>query len=487
MQNELLSMFKAITPDNIKNLPIISDSMEIFIELLEQYSPISLNIKTSLSEDTTPKIEEELPKVYLYDYYSMIENLRNNKTIVNKFKKWNEALNPNIYPIGLPIISDRLFIDYFIIGQEGGVLHDNDEPDDEIKWNINPLSGKLDVLKQNILQNKAENYYINRKFKESKGLKKSIQFIYDIVNEHIVNPDERRALEINETGRPFEFSIISGSMDKDIYKQSVAYLAHPLGFTYEYIYISELRFSDDYGLRKIYNVRMLEVRCLSGNVEKYIKNVIYIEEKTNYLKIVFSDGSYLLQENDRVRYFDKDDFLIKMYSADKHCSIFIDYNIEYSTSLTDYTKFDLTRNFEPDIIPEVLDDMKFRETLEFKKNFIIGLSVIGEDYISNDNDVFSTILLEEFFESSEYTSFIDNTGEILDDSSFSALLRFKRNFVIGASIVGDVGVEQDLISNDTDAVEPNLITDVLVVNKNNTGDEIYNITDLNEDFSIEVY
>ena len=85
------------------------------------------------------------------------------------------------------------------------------------------------------------------------------------MNEHIVNPDEKSPLKITETGNPFEFDIISGSIDRDIYKQSVAYLSHPLGFTYTYRYISELRFKDDYGLRKVYNVRMLEVRCLNGN------------------------------------------------------------------------------------------------------------------------------------------------------------------------------------------------------------------------------
>ena len=304
MNNELLAIFKAITPDNIKDNKLISDSMKIFIELLSEHSFISKDIKLALSQHTTDSIEEELPKIYLNDYYDMIENLKTNKNVVNKFKKWNDALRPNIYPKGMPIIGDKLLINYFMIGQEGSPLADpEDAAKDDEKWNISPISGKLDLLAQNILKNTPENYYINRKFKESKGLKKSIQFIYDIVNEYMTSADEKQPLVFNETGRPFEIELISGSLDKNIYEESVAYLAHPLGFTFNYVYVSELNFVDDFSLSKYYNIKMLEVRCLNGNIEKYNKEVIFIEDRINYLKIMFIDETYLLQENDVVKYF----------------------------------------------------------------------------------------------------------------------------------------------------------------------------------------
>ena len=58
MQNNLLSIFNAITPDNIKNIPIIEDSMRIFIELLQENSPISSDIKLAVSEKTNSSISE---------------------------------------------------------------------------------------------------------------------------------------------------------------------------------------------------------------------------------------------------------------------------------------------------------------------------------------------------------------------------------------------------------------------------------------------
>lgn len=387
MKNELFAIFKAITPDNIKNIPLIEDSMEIFIELLSENSYISSDIKRSLSERTTDTISDELSKIYLCDYYSMIENLRTNKTIVNKFRKWNEVLRPNLYPVGMPIISDKLIINYFTIGEEGSPLVEEGSNGD-VEFNISPLSDKLDKLSKNILKNTPENYFINRKFKESKGLKKSIQFIYDIMNEYMVSEDERKPLEFNETGTPFEIELISGSIDKDLYEESVAYLAHPLGFTYNYIYKSELTFVDDYSLQKSYKINTLEVRCLNDNVEYYTNPVIFIEEYTNYLKIIFLDGTYLLQQNDIVKYCNSNDTIIKAYPAEIQCSIYLDYEIIYETKLTDEIKFkETSKSYDDELL---IEDEEYSSTsVKFEKtNFIIGITYIGDELISSDTDFF---------------------------------------------------------------------------------------------------
>ena len=399
MNNELLAIFKAITPDNIKDNKLISDSMKIFIELLSEHSFISKDIKLALSEHTTDSIEEELPKIYLNDYYDMIENLKTNKNVVNKFKKWNDALRPNIYPKGMPIIGDKLLINYFMIGQEGSPLADpEDAAKDDEKWNISPISGKLDLLAHNILKNTPENYYINRKFKESKGLKKSIQFIYDIVNEYMTSADEKQPLVFNETGRPFEIELISGSMDKNIYEESVAYLAHPLGFTFNYVYVSQLTFVDDFSLSKYYNIKMLEVRCLNGNVEKYNKEVTFVEDRFNYLKIVFIDGTYLLQENDVVKYFNPNGTLIKFYPPEFHCSIFLDYEIIYTTKIRDELRFKATTGGLEDTF-NISDGSKFRIVYNPKNNFIIGISIIGNSIISDDSEQYESVKTKEIFQS----------------------------------------------------------------------------------------
>lgn len=405
MQNKLLSIFNAITPDNIKNIKVIQDSMKIFIELLEQYSFTSIDIKDVLSENTTTLISDELVKIYLYDYYSMLQNIKSNKNILNKFKKWNETLNPSIYPIGMPYIGNQLYINFFTIGEPGGVLTEDDPNSNDI--GLDPFSGKIDILQKSLLKHTPENYYINRKFKESKGLKKSINFIYDIMNEHLTDIDERRPLEITETGNPFELNL-KGSVDKDIYVESVGYLAHPLGFVYNYIYSTELVFSDNFFVQPYYDNVVLEVRCLYGNSEAYNNEIYYIVQKENYLKIVFKDLTYLLEENDVVKYFDENDNLIKIYPSENHCSIYLRYDLKYKTIISDAFKIEIIGNEseQANIIDTFEDHASFYDIEEFDFGFVIdeNMEPIGTKIIRADTDV------SEIVDSSEVYS-IDTISE----------------------------------------------------------------------------
>lgn len=332
MQNKLLSIFNAITPDNIKDIKVISDSMNIFIELLSELSPISTDIHIALSEKTTESISEELPKIYLYDYYSMIQNLKTNKNIIKKFRDWNAILNPGLYPVGLPYIGESLFINFFIIGQDGSILSlDND--DDEGNININPLSKKLAMLQHNILQNNAENYYINRLFKQSKGLVKSINFIYDIINEYLVNPDERLKLSLQETSNPFEF-VISGSVDKDIYEQSVAYLSHPAGFIFTYDYISSLNIEEDYTFADKYTINTLSV-SKNSTVVNFTDEVIFIKETNNSIKIVFKNNYYLLKDESTIKHYNSSDELITAWDVTDGWILNLDYTFTLEEVFTD--------------------------------------------------------------------------------------------------------------------------------------------------------
>ncbi len=433
MQKNLLSIFNAITPDNIKDIPIIAESMQIFIELLEEYGKVSIDIKEALSENTTDAISEELVKIYMYDYYSMIENLRSNKYVVKQFKEWNDALTPNLYPKGLPEVGGKNIIGFFTIGEETENPDEIVVDDNSVEYSKDPLSFRLNELSKNILSNKPENYFVNREFKQSKGLKKSINYIYDMINKSLNAEEERRALEFTETGKPFELKI-NGSISKSVYKESVGYIAHPLGFTYDYTYISELRFVDRFGMKRYYKINQLEVRCLYGNVEKYEKDVVLIIDENNYLKIVFSDGTYLLQENDTVKYMDVYDFIIKYYPPKYHCSIYVDYEIIYSTALVDTLKF------------------KVNKTFDF--GFVIGSSVVGEGIIGKDSDVYETSNLEE-------------------TKKFDVTKLFPNGFIIG-DVIGD-----KLITNDSDSVGVSNYSEVFIdaSNHNVSDNFLLNVSD----------
>lgn len=532
MQKNLLSIFNAITPDNIKDIPIIAESMQIFIELLEEYGKVSIDIKEALSENTTDAISEELVKIYMYDYYSMIENLRSNKYVVKQFKEWNDALTPNLYPKGLPEVGGKNIIGFFTIGEETENPDEIVVDDNSVEYSKDPLSFRLNELSKNILSNKPENYFVNREFKQSKGLKKSINYIYDMINKSLNAEEERRALEFTETGKPFELKI-NGSISKNVYKESVGYIAHPLGFTYDYTYISELRFIDRYGMKKHYKVNQLEVRCLYGNVEKYEKDVVLIIDKNNYLKIVFSDGTYLLQENNTVKYMDVDNIIIKYYPPKYHCSIYIDYEIIYNTLLVDTLKFKVNKTFDfgfvvgSSVVGEGIigkdsdvyetlnleDTTKFDVTKMFPNGFIIG-DVIGDKLITSDSDIINVInyndtlkdalnykISDDFLINVSDTLVTENTKNfnfgfivgdtvgdklITNDSDGAFLLdtitennielksEFDFGMIIGSDFVGDLGIR-----NDTDKIE--LYKDEFSIN--DSPDEVYNI---DEEFDIQV-
>ena len=124
---------------------------------------------------------------------------------------------------------------------------------------------------------------------------------------------------------------------------------------------------------------MLEVRCLNGNVEKYNKEVTFVEDRFNYLKIVFIDGTYLLQENDVVKYFNPNGTLIKFYPPEFHCSIFLDYEIIYTTKIRDELRFKATTGGLEDTF-NISDGSKFRIVYNPKNNFIINLIPILHQY-----------------------------------------------------------------------------------------------------------
>lgn len=414
MQNNLLSIFKAITPDNIKNIKLIEDSMRIFIELLNENSPMSSDIKKVLSEQTTNIISDELIKIYLWDYYSLVQNLKNNKTIGNKFKAWNDILKPSLYPVGLPYIGNSLYINYFTVGEPGGVL--SDTSDDVSDFNANPFAVKLQTLEDNLLQNKAENYYVNRLFKQSKGLKKGINFIYDVLNEHLVASNDQLDLIIQETGNPFELNI-TGSLDKDIYKESVAYLSHPLGFVYDYTYINETRFYDNYSLLETYIINTLEVRCLSGNVEAYSLEVNNIIDTENYLRITFIDGSYLLQENNIVKYFASNDDIIKLYPSGNHCSIYVDYEVIYASKLTEQYIIRENSVLADESYPSELisETQSFLENKKFLNGMLINdESIIGSELITDDSEQYESVKTKD--ESNLEDSAVQSGSESYDIS-----------------------------------------------------------------------
>lgn len=417
--NNLNSIFNAILPENLKNTSVIQNYIDIFIEILEENSKVSLDSTNFFNDNVSNETKEELIKIYLYDYYSMLKRLKSDYYIVNRFRKENKILRPFLYVNDSmdARFSDNLVIDYFKIG--GTVISSSfsgPEFDNVLssEVNINPIYSKLDNLQNALLSVKPDNFYFNRLFKETKGFVSSIRFIYDCLNKYLVPDDERLQLEIRETGDPFKL-LIKGSVDREIYRSGVEYLTHPLGFVYSYDQIRQITFEDYFSVKYRYDNSKIEVRCLYGNSETYNKVIKEVIKFNGSLKVIFDDLTSLVQENNEIKYLDSIGHEIKKYPESNHCSIFLSYDLIYVPTIYDNLKFKINNNFG---FENILINDKMNSVLTYtpKVGIVIGRFFLGVgERFYKDNNIYSFVMEEVMnvrnvlrYKSSDNLNFSDN-------------------------------------------------------------------------------
>lgn len=406
--SNLPQIFNSIVPENIKNIAVINDSMDIFIELLEDKSKASIDIMNFLNEHTTSDVvKQELIKIYLYDYFSMVERLKSNYSITEKLKKQNMLLRQSLYDDNSfdATISDKTVINYFTIG--GTIIESSysDPSFDDIldsEVNLNPIYDKIANLEKAMLNANPDNFYFNRLFKETKGFISSIRFMYDCVNKHLIPEDELLPLLVEETNEPFNLKI-TGSLDRDIYRNSVEYLTHPLGFVYDYEQIRQVRFEDYFSVVFDYYDSEIEVRCLQGNVERYEQDIKEVIKYNGTIKVIFQDGTMLVQENRQVKYYGANRDLIKAYPASGNCAIYLSYKVRYIPQIKDDVKFEQIFNvpiLDNDKMSTYLSDLELKTHLTYTPypGSVIGTFTIGDGTRFNavDSNYYTHKTADEF-------------------------------------------------------------------------------------------
>ena len=146
-------------------------SASSFIELLEEFSKVSISTENFFNHNIRTETEEELVKIYLYDYYSMIQKILNNYNIISRFRRENEILRPQLYSSDADKIyfSDLAVLNFFEIG--GSIVSENyssPEFDNTLgkEIDVNPIYKKVYKLRDELLKVSPENFYFNRIFKE---------------------------------------------------------------------------------------------------------------------------------------------------------------------------------------------------------------------------------------------------------------------------------------------------------------------------------
>lgn len=452
--DNLKSIYEAITPENLKNIPVYDDSMNILIELLEEKSKVSIQTENFFNHNITKATEEELIKIYLYDYYSMIQKILSNYHIISRFKKENEILRPQFYGADEDKvkIGDKAVINFFEFG--GSIISENYNSAEfdntlEREIQINPIYKQVFKLKDDLLRVSAENFYFNRIFKETKGFYSSMNYIYDIINKYLTPEDEQIPFDIKEIYRnnymigdrglffdrpapngqtlrfldqtyvdPFKFKI-NGSINKTVYKNTVQYLAHPLGFIYDYTQTKQIQLEDHFSVKISYINSIVEVRCILGNSERYNKPLLNVIKSDGLLKVIFDDYSYLTQEQNIIKYLDKDGRTLKVYNQSDQCIIYYSYNLLYSSGISDNISFIERKTFDVDKF-EVDDFLSSILKYTPRVGLLIGFFYFNNtDRFDSDGNRYLNVLEDDSIVHTFNRSSFEDKIKMLDDNSFN--------------------------------------------------------------------
>lgn len=350
----------ALVPDNIKEIPLYKDLLDVFADRLSE-SKISIDIGKVFS-DPSNEIRDVLLQTYLADIYRVFNEARENTVINGVTDTYNT-----------------------ILGTEY----------------IN-----LDFLSKLPLMLSSENYITSKAFAQKKGTITGIEYIYNMVSQAQGLP--LNTLAITNTSEPFNFDI-SGEVRHEVYDQIVRKLSHPLGFTYFYKMLLKLIFDEIFGIKFLYTVSYISVKCLYGSERifnpEYVIDIWNFEDPIRGMveRFIFRDGTYLEQYTNpsiTVTLYNPDDTINTSFTG--HCSIFSIYTTKIISTVEESLVFYVNNNFSEEFFNyaecKIIGDTIYEDKDQIGEFFIcksnckiignnekISEDQIGEFYICSSN------------------------------------------------------------------------------------------------------
>ena len=427
MIKDIKSIFSSITPDNIKELPVIKDAMDIFIETLEELSKESIDIRNIYQNE---KIKDQLVQIYLDDLYNVLKAVQSNEQVISAVDRINE-----------------------LYGQSG-----------------------KEVLRKDAIINISE--YINeehflsfKSYKQNKGTKEAIEYIYTLIYGFVGTEEDRTDIRFIEGKNPFEFEV-EGGLPAEIYEYIIYPLAHPIGFTFTYTRFISLLLEDYFPELSIdYNTNVLETRCLfpdgTTKVKKFIdKNLTRQEqidagldldlkvleiknliEGPNRVRLIFlSNGQYLRQETTNlgqtsVKLLEgegSDTIIVNSFAG--QCSVYIEYDAVFNTTVKDEKTWSIEVSEGSDYVSR-LDLRNIGSSISTSEDLIstiqydvntgkyLGSIIISEEppegqedigfFIGDPDNVGDTFELTELFAGAFYNPYLTVDGDYNIGGDFS--------------------------------------------------------------------
>ena len=219
----LKSIFEAITPENIKTIPIVQVGMEIFIDEIEKNSEIAKKIRSlydneiQLEDDTKVRNAKERIKVglynyYLYNLYNCLKNLTQSKSIQASLKKFG---------------------------------YDKSKLFNKANENIN-----------------TEFISSFRNYTQKVGTENAMSYIYTFAR-YLETGELENDLNIQESGNPFIIHY-EGALNRKIFEGINKPLSHPIGWCFTYTTMFTVMLRDYFGIEIVYIFTKLEIVSKDG-------------------------------------------------------------------------------------------------------------------------------------------------------------------------------------------------------------------------------
>lgn len=239
---DLKVVLNSIIPDNIKRIPLIEKSVNVFSEMLLNNSIISYRINKIFDVDSTEwTTKDELGNIVVLDpeessQYKYISDAKNN-------------------------LKQGLFYTYLSVmfGLLGALYKDPD---------VIRTIGLRSLKDSNLLKepyNTISSEYLGafRYFQTSSGTEQAIRCMYQFAR-YLETGYIDNSLEL-ESGAPF-FLQYRGELHKSIFKTFNMPMSHPCGWCFLYDTIVKLVLEDYYGIKFTYNVKTIELRIRNTRI-----------------------------------------------------------------------------------------------------------------------------------------------------------------------------------------------------------------------------
>lgn len=393
-------IFEAITPENIKQIPLMASAMEIFIEMLEENCQVSIDVS---------KIWDNVA----------------NKSVVGGRESESEILvnaKNNVRELMLETYTNVLYTT-LKAAQTNRSLYEVFERDGITD---SPLNGEVrDIIDD-------EYFSSNKIFNEMVGTIRGLEYAYNL-GQYVESREFNNDLVVTSPS-PFIYNL-QGSIYHETFEAIVKPLAHPLGFVYNYQQITNITLNDQYGIKDKFDFSAIEIRQIDGwffvftdditddsikttfltNRINPLTNEVFtlaeyntmvsvyknktvlsyadLSEQENYKILRFVDGTCLLQYTDTNEIFlcDYNDFLMNTQSPDyirsfsTHASLYLEYIKDVEFEYTDEFDFDVEPLFD-----EYVDitDGAISDDITFTNEVTSGSYLVMEDSYLYTSDGF---------------------------------------------------------------------------------------------------